>query len=354
MKKWIAFVVIFFAAISVKAQYIDGPDRYFYDEEFDWRWDVRVRISDGIRTGYLTNREANRLYKRLERIERKEWAFQSDGYYSVWEQDEIWMDVVALNRAIGLELSDWDRRYYGYTGFVITGPLHWYFGPSYDFHRFDRRGYGSIRVGYLPRNYYPVKHVYYTRRNNYTAHWSHRPNRVVTPSRNNSGNGSRGYSERRTESSRTMAPERASTAGRASRSTAPERAANSERRMESSRATSPERASTSGRVMEPSRSSASERTPSSGRTMESSRSTAPERVSSPARTESPKVESRSTRSSGAVSSGTKSSAAKNSVESRSSSRSSGVSPSNRSARSESSSSAKSSSSRSSTGSRTRN
>ncbi len=251
MKKWIAFVVIFFAALSVKAQYMEGPDRYFYDEEFDWRWDVRVRISDGVRTGYLTNREANRLYRRLENIERKEWAFQSDGYYSPWEQDEIWLDVVALNRAIGLELSDWDRRYYGYTGIVITGPLRWYFGSSYDFYRFDRRGYGTIRVGYMPRNYYPVKHVYYTKRNNYTTHWNNRPARVATPARN-SNSGSREYSNRNTQSSRSAAPSRSSSGAN---SRVPERAATPQSRVESSRSSAPER--TSGRVETQTRSSRS-------------------------------------------------------------------------------------------------
>ncbi len=334
-------MVIFFAALSVKAQYIDGPDRYFYDEEFDWRWDVRVRISDGIRTGYLTNREANRLYRRLERIERKEWAFQSDGYYSPWEQDEIWLDVVDLNRAIGLELSDWDRRYYGYTGVVISGPLRWYMGPSYDFYRFDKRGYGSIRVGYVPRNYYPVKHVYYTRRNNYTTHWSHRPNRVVTPSRNSSG--SNGYSERRVSSSRSSAPQREATSGRSSRSSAP---AGSERRLESSRAASPERVSPSERSARPEASRTESRTESrvesrSGSRTGSNVESRSSRTSSGTATE---------RSAGRVNSSERT---KSSVESKSSSRSSGVTPSNRSSRSEGSSSARSSSSRSSSGSRSR-
>ncbi len=315
MKKWIAFVVIFFAALSVKAQYMEGPDRYFYDEEFDWRWDVRVRISDGIRTGYLTNREANRLYRRLENIERKEWAFQSDGYYSPWEQDEIWLDVVALNRAIGLELSDWDRRYYGYTGVVITGPLRWYFGPSYDFYRFDKRGYGTIHVGYMPRNYYPVKHVYYTKRNNYTTHWNNRPARVASPARN-SNSGSRQYSNRNTQSSRS-----ANRSSSGANSRVSERAATPQSRVESSRNSAPER--TSGRVETPTRSSRS-----SGNV-----SSAPGRTSSVERTSS------------------KSSAPKSSVERKSSSRSSGVSSSNRSARSESSSSARSSSRSSSSRSR---
>ena len=75
-------LVVFFAMIlfgaNVNAQYdyndeygtsSDGPDRYFYDENFDWRWDIRVRISDGADNGSLTRREADRLYNKLERIE---------------------------------------------------------------------------------------------------------------------------------------------------------------------------------------------------------------------------------------------------------------------------------------------
>jgi hypothetical protein len=200
-----AFLVVIFSVVSVKAQYgYDGPDRYFYEDEFDWRWDVRVRISDGNRSGYLTNREANRLYRRLEDIERKEWAFTSDGHYSTWEQDEIWRDVVDLNYAIGLELTDWDRRYYGYTGVVINRPLHWYFGPSYDFYRFDKRGYGTVRLGYAPRTYYPKKHVYYNHRDNYTSHWKNYSSRVATPSRNNNA-------RRDVSGGRNMAPDRAAT-----------------------------------------------------------------------------------------------------------------------------------------------
>lgn len=188
MKKWIILVNLFLIGFIAKAQYsvYDGPDRYFYNDDFDWRWDVRVRISDGMNSGYLTSREANRLYRQLEDIERKEWAFQADGYYSVWEQDEIWEDVVNLNHWIGLELTDWDRRYYGYTGVVIRGYLPCYFGTSYDFYRFDKRGYGSVRLGYIPRNYHPVKHVYYNHRNNYTSNWNKRPARTVSPARVNS------------------------------------------------------------------------------------------------------------------------------------------------------------------------
>ena len=120
MKALVVFfgLILFGATAFAQYDYNDdygsssnGPDRYFYNEDFDWRWDVRVRISDGIDNGMLTRNEANRLYNKLERIERKEYAFQADGYLSAYEQDEIWDDVVDLNRLIGIELRDWDRTY---------------------------------------------------------------------------------------------------------------------------------------------------------------------------------------------------------------------------------------------------
>ena len=247
MKKWIAIVALFFIGFVAKAQYgntYNGPDRYFYDEEFDWRWDIRVRISDGYNSGFLTRRESNRLYRNLEDIERKEWAFQSDGHYSVWEQDEIWLDVVDLNRRIGLELTDWDRRYYGYSGVVISGRLPWYFGSTYDFNRFDRRGYGTIQMGYSPRNYYPVKHIYYTHNNNYTSHWSNArvgsssrtatTSRVTEPRRVESG---RTSNMRNTESSRVSTP-RSTETGRVRTSTSEPSRSSSDIQRESSRVSS--------------------------------------------------------------------------------------------------------------------
>ncbi len=177
-------IVLFGATVNAQYDYNDeygsssyGPDRYFYDEDFDWRWDIRVRISDGIDNGSLTRREADRLYNKLERIERKEYAYQSDGFLSAFEQDEIWEDVVDLNRLIGIELRDWDRTYYGYSarGLSYRGYSPWYFGNTYDFYRFDRRGYGSISFGYRPRAFYPHNHVYYRNRS-YTSNWNQRNN----------------------------------------------------------------------------------------------------------------------------------------------------------------------------------
>ena len=205
----IIFGLIFFGA-SVYAQYdynntYNGPVRYFYNEDFDWRWDVRVRITDGKHTGQLTNREANRLFNYLEQIERREFAYQADGYFTAREQDEIWDEVGYLNRMIGIELTDWDRTYYGYSvrGLAFRGFLPWYVGSRYDFYRFDRRGFGSISIGYSPRAFIPRKHVYYNHRS-YSGNWnqrndskendrnSERNNNWNNPSRNGNGGNNNG------------------------------------------------------------------------------------------------------------------------------------------------------------------
>lgn len=164
----IAAMIVLATISSVNAQYGNqdynynngydnyNDDRYYYDDEFDWHWDVRVRISNGIQNGQITRNEANRLYNRLENVERKEYAYQSDGVYSTWEQQEVWDDITYLNRQVGLELYDYDRTFYGFNnwGYDYRGYTRWYYHGGYDFYRFDKRGFGSIRLGYVPRSNY--------------------------------------------------------------------------------------------------------------------------------------------------------------------------------------------------------
>lgn len=165
MKKYInilltALVLGFGSVLTADAQSNRDfrPDFDYYDEEFDWRWDVRVRISDGINSGLITRWEANRLYRKLENIEEKEYAYLADGFFEPWEQDEIWRDVQWLNSRVGLELRDFDRTYYGFNpiGIAFTGYPSWWYNGGYNFYRFDRRGFGSIRIGYAPRFFVPV------------------------------------------------------------------------------------------------------------------------------------------------------------------------------------------------------
>ena len=162
MKKYMVAVMIVISTVSSAiAQYdnqgyANNDDRYYYDNDFDWHWDIRVRISDGIQRGLLTQFESNRLYRRLEDLERKEYAYQSDGFYNSYEQQEIWNDVIYFNRQVGVELSDYDRNFYGFDvyGYDRRGYPRGYYQGGFDFFRFDKRGFGSIRLGYIPRPNY--------------------------------------------------------------------------------------------------------------------------------------------------------------------------------------------------------
>ncbi len=188
----IAAMMVFATILSANAQYGGGvydnygnnygydDDRYYYDDEFDWHWDIRVRISNGIQNGLITRNEANRLYRRLEDVERKEYAYLSDGIFNRWEQQEIWDDVAYLNRQVGIELYDFDRRFYGFdmAWNDLRGYPRWYYQGGFDFYRFDRRGFGSIRLGYVPRPNYNgwyrndrnrVGREYYSERSRYRS-----------------------------------------------------------------------------------------------------------------------------------------------------------------------------------------
>jgi hypothetical protein len=184
MKKYMVAAMIVISSISsAMAQYDNrdyayNDDRYYYDNEFDWHWDIRVRISDGIQRGLITRRESELLYSRLENLERKEYAYQSDGIFTGWEQQEIWDDVIYLNRRVGLELNDYDCNFYGFDvyGYDRRGYSKWYYQGGYDFFRFDKRGFGSVRLGYVPRSNYNgwyrnngnrIAQRYYTERREY-------------------------------------------------------------------------------------------------------------------------------------------------------------------------------------------
>lgn len=212
MKRLILFTAVVLSTLScVTAQYgydnYDNRytdsyrrDRYYYDDEFDWHWDIRVRISDGIKSGLITSWEANRLYNRLENVEQKEYEYTSDGYFDTWEQDEIWEDVAWLNRQVGIQLYDNDRTFYGFSrpGYAFSGYPFWFYRGGFNFYRFDNRGYGSIRLGYAPRHYYPKRYVY-TNRDRYEHHdRNYRPRNGSYP---NNGHGNR-YDNDRNDNNR--------------------------------------------------------------------------------------------------------------------------------------------------------
>ena len=182
MKKlMIAVLMVIATSASVNAQFGNqayDDDRYYYDNDFDWHWDIRVKISNGIQRGLLTQNESNQMYNRLEDVERKEYVYQADGLFSGWEQQEIWDDVVYLNQRLGIELNDFDRNFYGFDvyGYNRRGYDKWFYQGGYDFFRFDKRGFGNVRLGYVPRpnyngwcrnnNNYAARN-YYAERNHY-------------------------------------------------------------------------------------------------------------------------------------------------------------------------------------------
>ncbi len=177
MKKSIIIAIIIlgnidygFAQLSIK---INRLPKYYYSQVFDWHWDIRVRISDGRNNGLLSPNETYRLYNRLKHIESNEFQYQSDGYYSSFEQQRIWNEVIYLNKKIGIELTDCDRNFYG---FDARGVNRRGFGAYFDrngcdFNRFDKKGFGSIQYGFKPRYEYQN----YCQNNQY-AHDDHRYN----------------------------------------------------------------------------------------------------------------------------------------------------------------------------------
>jgi hypothetical protein len=189
-----AAIMVFSTIFSANAQYGNhgyenygsnsyDDDRYYYDDEFDWHWDIRVRISNGIQNGLITRNESNRLYRRLEDVERKEYNYLADGVFNRWEQQEIWDDLAYLNRQVGIELYDYDRRFYGFdmAWNDLRGYPRWYYQGGFDFYRFDRRGFGNIRLGYVPRPNYigwyrndrnRVGREYYSERSRYRTNGS--------------------------------------------------------------------------------------------------------------------------------------------------------------------------------------
>ncbi len=220
----VAVMIVISTISAAMAQYGNqgygyDDDRYYYDNEFDWHWDIRVRISDGIQRGQITRNESNILYRRLEDLERKEYAYQSDGIFTSWEQQEIWDDVVYLNRRVGIELYDNDRSFYGFDvyGYDRRGYPRWYYQGGFDFFRFDKRGFGSITLGYVPRpNYHgwyrndrnQVARRYYSERSQYNKRNNdYRGNdRADRDNRGNSRNG--GYNNRDRERTNRVEPNR--------------------------------------------------------------------------------------------------------------------------------------------------
>jgi hypothetical protein len=137
MKKLIMIALMVAGAISADAQNDsryerherwDNNGRYDHsrDRRFNSRWgysqrhsnpiddmqnDIRREIEWGSRKGSLTNNEARRLARELDRIEYREDRYFRDGYLSQWEFENLARDLYALDREVSRQRRDWDRRW---------------------------------------------------------------------------------------------------------------------------------------------------------------------------------------------------------------------------------------------------
>lgn len=88
-------------------------DRYRHNWDFDyaprdWSRDARTKIADGERRGLITNVESRRLRRELERVEQREYAYGSNGYFSRRERENLIDDIRDLNREISRQTRDND------------------------------------------------------------------------------------------------------------------------------------------------------------------------------------------------------------------------------------------------------
>lgn len=71
---------------------------------------IRSRIDQGIRTGQITPREADRLFARERTLHRREAAFKSDGHMSRAERQQLRDEVAMLDNDVTKMMSH--RRHY--------------------------------------------------------------------------------------------------------------------------------------------------------------------------------------------------------------------------------------------------
>jgi hypothetical protein len=69
------------------------------------------RITQGVRTGVLTQREANRLESRVMRLQSYERSARADGYLDWRERRFIEQEKAQLDRAIFRQKHDWQNRW---------------------------------------------------------------------------------------------------------------------------------------------------------------------------------------------------------------------------------------------------
>lgn len=70
---------------------------------------IHARIEEGVRTGQINQREANRLYNREQQIERREASFKSDGVVTEQERRQLRNELTKLSEQVERALRN-NRR----------------------------------------------------------------------------------------------------------------------------------------------------------------------------------------------------------------------------------------------------
>lgn len=72
---------------------------------------VRERIAEGLRSGHITRREAQRLYEREHHLAQQEAAARSDGMLSAQERRQLRSEIALLNDEVERSIGNDRRRY---------------------------------------------------------------------------------------------------------------------------------------------------------------------------------------------------------------------------------------------------
>jgi hypothetical protein len=88
-------------------------DRYNHSWDYayaptNWSKDAQLRISDGQRRGLITDSEARRLFRELDRVARCEQDYGRNGYFSQRERENLIDDIRDLNQEISRQMNDDD------------------------------------------------------------------------------------------------------------------------------------------------------------------------------------------------------------------------------------------------------
>lgn len=70
-----------------------------------------ARIQQGIASGELTKKEANKLIQEQKRIAKKEKRYRADGVLTQWERADLKSDLARSSDRIYVQKHDWQDRH---------------------------------------------------------------------------------------------------------------------------------------------------------------------------------------------------------------------------------------------------